>query len=364
MYPYSARGGRERINYIRNSVKVVVDVYNGTTSFYRMDLKDPLVAVYAEIFPGLFRPLEEMPEDLRTHLRYPKDMFKYQAMLYRSYHMQDVQTFYNQEDLWEIPNEIYSGQAQMMEPYYIIVKLPGEQREEFLLMVPFTPARKDNMIGWLAARCDGESYGDLLVYTLPKDRLIFGPMQLEARIDQQPDISSQLTLWGQRGSEVIRGNLLAIPIERSFLYVEPIYLQARQESEMPAFPGGGLPTEKWRPGSRRDLRSAAIPELKQVIVSFAGQIIMRATFEEALFDLFAKDDGSSAPSPEPAARQVSTAPSGIDSRFAAEMAAEAEAHYQRVRTSLQQWDWAEAGEGMKALEKTIKVLRKTLEEER
>ena len=364
MYPYSARGGRERINYIRNSVKVVVDVYNGTTSFYRMDLKDPLVAVYAEIFPGLFRPLEEMPEDLRTHLRYPKDMFKYQAMLYRSYHMQDVQTFYNQEDLWEIPNEIYSGQAQMMEPYYIIVKLPGEQREEFLLMVPFTPARKDNMIGWLAARCDGESYGDLLVYTLPKDRLIFGPMQLEARIDQQPDISSQLTLWGQRGSEVIRGNLLAIPIERSFLYVEPIYLQARQESEMPAFPGGGLPTEQWRPPPRRDLRSAAIPELKQVIVSFAGQIIMRATFEEALFDLFAKDDGSSAPSPEPAARQVSTAPSGIDSRFAAEMAAEAEAHYQRVRTSLQQWDWAEAGEGMKALEKTIKVLRKTLEEER
>ena len=364
MYPYSSRGGRERINYIRNSVKVVVDVYNGTTSFYRMDLKDPLVAVYAEIFPGLFRPLEEMPEDLRTHLRYPKDMFKYQAMLYRSYHMQDVQTFYNQEDLWEIPNEIYSGQAQMMEPYYIIIKLPGEQREEFLLMVPFTPAGKDNMIGWLAARCDGESYGDLLVYTLPKDRLIFGPMQLEARIDQQPDISSQLTLWGQRGSEVIRGNLLAIPIERSFLYVEPIYLQARQESEISAFPAGGPPNEQWRPPPRRDIRSAAIPELKQVIVAFAGQVIMRATFEEALFDLFAKDDGSSAPSPEPAARQVSTAPSGIDSRFAAEMAAEAEAHYQRVRTSLQQWDWAEAGEGMKALEKTIKVLRKTLEEER
>ena len=364
MYPYSARGGRSRINYIRNSVKVVVDVYNGTTSFYRMDLKDPLVAVYAEIFPDLFRPLEEMPEDLRAHLRYPKDMFKHQAMLYRSYHMQDVQIFYNQEDLWEIPNEIYSGQAQMMEPYYIIIKLPGEQREEFLLMVPFTPARKDNMIGWLAARCDGESYGDLLVYTLPKDRLIFGPMQLEARIDQQPDISSQLTLWGQRGSEVIRGNLLAIPIERSFLYVEPIYLQARQESEMPAFPAGGPPNEQWRTPPRRDIRSAAIPELKQVIVAFAGQVIMRATFEEALFDLFAIDAGSSAPSPEPTARQVSIAPSGIDSRSAAEMAAEAEAHYQRVRTSLQQWDWAEAGEGMKALEKTIKALRKTLEEEK
>ena len=364
MYPYSSRVGRRRLNYIRNSVKVVVDVYNGTTSFYRMDLKDPLVAVYAEVFPRLFRPLEEMPEDLRAHLRYPKDLFKYQAMLYRSYHMQDVQIFYNQEDLWEIPNEIYSGQAQMMEPYYIIVKLPGETREEFLLMVPFTPARKDNMIGWLAARCDGASYGDLLVYTLPKDRLIFGPMQLEARIDQQPDISSRLTLWGQRGSEVIRGNLLVIPIERSFLYVEPIYLQARQEPEIPAFPGGGLPTEDWSRPPRRDIRSAAIPELKQVIVAFAGQVIMRDTFEEALFDLFDPDAGSGALSPEPAARRVPIAHSGSDLRSAAEMAAEAEAHYQRVRTSLQQWDWAGAGEEMKALENTIRTLRKALEEEK
>ena len=236
-----------------------MDVYNGTASFYRMDLKDPLIALYAEVFPRLFRPLEEMPEDLRAHLRYPKDLFKYQAMLYRSYHMQDVQIYYNQEDLWEIPNEIYSGQAQMMEPYYIIVKLPGENREEFLLMVPFTPARKDNMIGWLAARCDGASYGDLLVYTLPKDRLIFGPMQIEARIDQQPDISSRLTLWGQRGSEVIRGNLLVIPIERSFLYVEPIYLQARQVPEIPAFPGGGLPTEDW---SRPPRRISAVPRFQ------------------------------------------------------------------------------------------------------
>jgi len=362
MYPYSTRLETSRINYIRNSVKAVVDVYNGTTSFYRMDLQDPLVAAYAEIFPGLFRPLEEMSEDLRAHLRYPKDMFKYQAMMYRSYHMQDVQVFYNQEDLWEIPNEIYSGQAQRMEPYYIIVKLPGEQREEFLLMVPFTPARKDNMIGWMAARCDGASYGDLLVYMLPKDRMIFGPMQLEARIDQQPDISSQLTLWGQRGSEVIRGNLLAIPIERSFLYVEPIYLQARQESEKPAFPGGGLPTEQWRPPRRRGVRSAAIPELKQVIVAFAGQVIMRNTFEEALSDLFDLDTGDSTPLLETAASRVPIVPSRSNLRSAAEMAASAEAHYQRVRTLLQQWDWAGAGEEMAALEKTIAALRKELEE--
>jgi hypothetical protein len=361
MYPYSTREGRNSLNYIRNSVKVIIDVYNGTTSFYRMDLKDPLVAAYAEIFPDLFRAAEEMPADLRSHLRYPKDMFKYQAMLYRSYHMQEVQNFYNQEDLWEIPNEIYSDQPQRMEPYYLIIKLPGEKREEFLLMMPFTPARKDNMIGWLAARCDGENYGDLLVYMLPKDRLIFGPMQLEARIDQQPDISSQLTLWGQRGSEVIRGNLLAIPIERSFLYVEPIYLQARQESAMPAFPPGGPQNEQWRQSPRRGIRSAAIPELKQVIVAFAGQVIMRDTFEEALSDLFDIDAGASDLAPTLATKPVPSPP-GIDLRSAAQMAAEADSHYQQVRTSLQQWNWAEAGQGMEALEKTIGTLRKTLEQ--
>ena len=364
MYPYSTRGGRTRINYIRNSVKAVVDAYNGTVSYYRMDTQDPIIAAYAEIFPGLFRDLGEMSEDLRTHLRYPKDMFKYQAMIYRSYHMQDVQVFYNQEDLWEIPNEIYRDRPQMMEPYYIIVKLPGEEREEFLLMVPFTPARKDNMIGWLAARCDGENYGDLLVYRLPKDRMIFGPMQLEARIDQQPDISSQLTLWGQGGSEVIRGNLLAIPIGRSFLYLEPIYLQARQESEAPAFQGGGgAPEQPQRSPLRRGVRSTAIPELKQVIVAFGGQVIMRDTFEEALSDLLGIGDASAARLDEMAAGEMSIAPSGAVLRSAAKMAAEAEAHYQRVQISLQEWDWAGAGEEMEALERTLTELREALEGE-
>jgi uncharacterized protein len=365
MYPYSTREGHNRLNYIRNSVKAVVDVYNGGVHFYRMDDEDPLAAAYAEIFPDLLRPADQMPASLKAHLRYPKDMFKYQATLYRSYHMQDARTFYNQEDLWEIPNEIYSGQAQRMEPYYIIIKLPGESREEFLLMVPFTPAKKDNMIGWLAARCDGENYGDLLVYTLPKDRLIFGPMQLEARIDQQPEISSRLTLWGQRGSEVIRGNLLAIPIERSFLYVEPIYLQARQESDSPAFPVR-LPTQEWSP-SRRGLSSAAIPELKQVIVAFGGQVIMRDTFEEALVDLFGLEGTDEADASKPSEAVVPEAGSGlagsVDLQQAASMAAEAEAHYQQVRLSMQQWDWAAAGAGMEALEKTIGALRQTLEQE-
>ena len=363
MYPYSAQEGRARINYIRNSVKAVVDSYNGTVHFYRMDPRDPIIAVYAEIFPGLFRPLDEMPEDLRTHLRYPKDMFKFQAMLYRSYHMQDVQLFYNQEDLWEIPNEIYSGQAQMIEPYYIIVKLPREEREEFLLMVPFTPARKDNMIGWLAARCDGVNYGDLLVYRLPKDRLIFGPMQLEARIDQQPEISSQLTLWGQRGSEVIRGNLLVIPIEHSFLCVEPIYLQARQEPEEPEFQGmeGENPLDQLRRPPRRSVRNTAIPELKQVIVALGGRVIMRKSFEEALSGLFETDAVAPIILGEKVAESAWASSPGGGALSAAEMAAAAEDHFQRARASLQRWDWARAGEEMAALERTIAALRETLE---
>ena len=364
MYPYSTREGRDQINYIRNSVKAVIDIYNGSVTFYRMDAQDPLMSAYAEIFPDLFRDLEEMPQDLRAHLRYPKDLFKLQATLYRSYHMKDVQLFYNQEDLWEIPNEIYRSRAQVMAPYYIIIKLPGEEREEFLLMMPLTPAKKDNMISWLAARCDGEHYGDLLVYRLPKDRLIYGPMQLEARIDQQTEISSKLTLWGQRGSEVIRGNLMVIPIERSFLYVEPIYLQARQERGEPDFQGGpggqgGGAPDQWQRPPRRDVRGAAIPELKQVIVGFGGQVIMRDTFEEALVDLFGKRAGEVAALSEPvspAAAPEETA------RTAAQMAATAEAHYQRVRASLQEWDWAKAGEEMAALEKAIAELRQTLEE--
>ncbi|MCZ6635027.1 MAG: UPF0182 family protein [bacterium] len=359
MYPYSERSGRSRINYIRNSVKVVVDAYHGKATFYLAD-EEPIIKAYVEIFPDLFKPIENMPEDLRAHVRYPVDLFRIQAAQYREYHMQDIQVFYNQEDLWEIPNEIYSDRPQRMGPYYIIVKLPGEQREEFLLMVPFTPAKKDNMIGWLAARCDGDSYGDLLVYKLPKDKLIFGPMQLEARIDQQPEISSRLTLWGQRGSEVIRGNLLAIPIESSFLYVEPIYLQARQEpDEQPQFndeEGGGQRQAPRRP----QIASTAIPELKQVIVAFGGQVIMRDTFEDALNDLF----GMRTTAAVEAARSAQNLMPETAAQTATRLAGQAEAHYQTVRKSLQEWDWAKAGEAMQALERSITELKKVLEEEK
>ncbi|MBS10655.1 MAG: hypothetical protein CME19_03505 [Gemmatimonadetes bacterium] len=363
MYPYSERtGGRSAINYIRNSVKVVLDAYHGKITFYQADAEDPVINTYRAIFPGLLRDISEMPEGLRDHVRYPVDMFRVQAFMYRTYHMRDVNVFYNQEDLWEIPNEIYSDRPQRMEPYYIITKLPEEPREEFLLMVPYTPANKDNMIGWLAARCDGEGYGDLVVYQLPKDKLIFGPMQLEARIDQQPDISSQLTLWGQGGSEVIRGNLLAIPIESSFLYVEPIYLQATQEVDQPQQFGGTEDPEE--PGPRRQQQrqqaprqaSTSIPELKQVIVAFGGQVVMRETFEEALTTLFGVGDRPI--SGEPVEVVTDADPSEV--RSASLMAAEAEQHYENVRKAMQSWDWTEAGKEMRSLERVIRELREEL----
>ncbi|MEE9609663.1 MAG: UPF0182 family protein, partial [Desulfatiglandales bacterium] len=233
MYPYSRRSyGRFRnkaLNYIRNSVKVTIDAYNGDVVFYIIDDKDPIVKTYSKIFPDLFRPFSEMPGDLKKHIRYPKDLFKIQVGTYTTYHMEDVQVFYNQEDLWQIPDELYGDNRQEMEPYYIIIKLPQEEKEEFLLMLPFTPSKKDNMIGWLAARSDLPNYGDLLVYKLPKEKLVYGPMQIEARVDQQTDISRELSLWGQRGSRVIRGNLLVIPLGDTFIYVEPVYLEAKQE---------------------------------------------------------------------------------------------------------------------------------------
>jgi uncharacterized membrane protein (UPF0182 family) len=326
---------------------------------------DPVINTYREIFPELLKPISEMPTGLRAHVRYPVDLFRVQAFMNRTYHMQDVTVFFNQEDLWEIPNEIYSDRPQRMEPYYIITKLPGEEREEFLLMVPYTPANKDNMIAWLAARCDGESYGDLVAYKLPKDKLIFGPMQLEARIDQQPEISSKLTLWGQRGSEVIRGNLLAIPIESTFLYVEPIYLQARQEVDLPQqFAGGGEDDDE--PGQQRQQQqrrgpvrqSTAIPELKQVIVAYGGRVIMRETFEEALNELFGPSDrqfGSDEPS------RPEMAPDVAESRSAAMMAADAERHFGNVRKALQAWDWSRAGSAMQSLERAIYDLKRELE---
>ncbi|MES0341589.1 MAG: UPF0182 family protein, partial [Candidatus Humimicrobiaceae bacterium] len=225
-YPYSTPVTGGYFNYIRNSVKVVIDAYNGTMDFYIVDQKDPVIEVYKNIFPQLFKNFDQMPEDLQEHIRYPKDLFQVQAELYATYHMTDPDVFYNKEDYWNVPNEIYAENEIKMEPYYIVTKLPGHEREEFILMTPFTPSTKNNMIAWLAAKNDQPEYGNLIVYKFPKEKLIFGPMQIEARIDQDSEISQQLTLWGQKGSTVIRGNLLVIPIEESILYVEPLYLRA------------------------------------------------------------------------------------------------------------------------------------------
>jgi len=294
MYPYSrrskARFKNTTLNYIRNSVKVIIDAYNGDVSFYMIDEKDPIVQTYSSIFPNLFRNFNDMPADLKKHIRYPRDLFKIQVDTYTTYHMEDVQVFYNQEDLWQIPDEMYGDSRQKMEPYYVIIKLPEGDREEFLLMLPFTPSKKDNMIGWLAARSDLPNYGKLLVYKLPKEKLVFGPMQIKARIDQQTDISRELSLWDQRGSRVIRGNLLAIPIGDSFVYVEPIYLEARQEPDETPAPGPS-PTSPFGKSQRRQgpvssqtdiSKAAALPELKKVIVAFGNRVIMEENLDKAL----------------------------------------------------------------------------------
>ncbi|MEK7121144.1 MAG: UPF0182 family protein, partial [Patescibacteria group bacterium] len=240
-YPYSQPlllNGKS-VNYVRNSVKVVIDAYNGSVVFYQADAEDPILKTYATIFPGTFRPMSEMPEGLISHLRYPEDIFTLQTAAYLVYHMDDPQIFYNKEDQWEIPaiasegEGLPAGQAgalpgaiPSMQPRHIIMKLPGEKKEEYVLMLPFTPRAKDNLSAWMVTRNDGESYGKLLVYRFPKDKLVFGPKQIIGRINQHPEISQQISLWSQGGSQVIQGSLLVIPIEESLLYVRPLYLKA------------------------------------------------------------------------------------------------------------------------------------------
>ena len=350
MYPYSQRTHnyfRKGVNYIRNSVKVVVNAFNGDVSFYMIDQKDPIVRTYASIFPRLFKPFKEMPADLQKHIRYPKDLFQIQANMYRTYHMKNVKVFYNQEDLWQLPDEIYGDQRQQMQPYYIIVRLPGESTEEFLLMLPFTPSGKDNMISWLAARNDMPSYGSLIVYKLPKEKLIFGPMQIEARIDQQTDISQELTLWGQRGSTVIRGNLLAIPIDDTFIYVEPVYLEAKPSetdsaAQQSGRPGGGGGARKQAAGST-STTSAALPELKRVIVSFSKRLTMEKNLDAALFSVLSKQDA-------PTGSIRASMPPSLEGSGTAQRALE---HYDRAKTYLAEGDWAGYGRELNILEEML-----------
>ena len=358
MYPYSRRSyGHFRnkgLNYIRNSVKVTIDAYNGEVVFYVIDEKDPIVKTYSAIFPDLFKPFNEMPADLKKHIRYPRDLFKIQVGTYTKYHMKDVRVFYNQEDLWQIPDELYGDSRQEMEPYYIILKLPEEEKEEFLLMLPFTPSKKDNMIGWLAARSDLPNYGNLLAYKLPKEKLVYGPMQIEARVDQQTEISRELSLWGQRGSRVIRGNLLAIPLSDTFIYVEPVYLEAKQEgselaSAQPPQPRGFAKPR--RPGvgvsSQQDRsRAASLPELKRVIVAFGSRLIMEENLDKALSGVLG---GQIFP------KQLAS-PSIPQTQDISNLGVLALEHYNKAKDYLRQGNWAEYGRELEDLEKILKEI--------
>ena len=353
MYPYSKRSKtpfrKKELNYIRNSVKVVIDAYDGHVTYYMIDTQDPILKTYSKVYPALFKSLDEMSADLKKHLRYPNDLFEIQVQTYAKYHMQDVQVFYNQEDLWEPPDEIYGDNRQMMKPYYIIMKLPDEAKEEFLLMLPYTPSKKDNMIGWLAARSDLPHYGSLLVYKLSKDKLVYGPMQVEARIDQQTDISRELSLWGQRGSRVIRGNLLAIPVGDSFIYVEPIYLEAEQEPQRetqagpPSKGGQAQGQQSARPARTGITTTAALPELKRVIVALGNRVAMEKRLEHALSrvlgaSVIKKDDGSAE---MPESGQIS------------DLGKRALKFYNNAREYLRQGDWAGYGRELEKLENIL-----------
>ncbi|MGH7267823.1 MAG: UPF0182 family protein, partial [Candidatus Rokuibacteriota bacterium] len=285
-------------NYIRNPVKITVDAYHGAVRFYLVDPAEPMARAYARAFPGVFQPIEAMPEDLRAHIRYPQDLFGIQARMYAAFHMLDPQVFYNKEDLWTIPTRKAEGRDAEMEPYFTIMRLPGETREEFVLLLPFTPVRRDNMIAWIAARSDGGHYGTLVLFDFPKGKLVFGPRQVEARIDQDAFISQQISLWSQAGSNVIRGSLLAIPIEESLLYVQPLYLAAA---------------------------SGRLPELKRVIVAFGNRIAMEETLETSLQQIFGRSrEPDQAPQPVTAAREP------VQER----LAAQALEHFQRAQEHL------------------------------
>jgi hypothetical protein len=312
-------------NYIRNSVKVTVDAYHGTVTYYLADPTDPIIQVYARAFPGLLRPLDELPADLRRHLRYPEDFFGIQARKYATYHMQDPQVFYNKEDLWAVPRRVVEGRELEMEPYYTIMRLPGERREEFMLLNLFNPSRRDNMIAWLAARSDPPHYGRLIVYNFPKQKLVYGPRQIDARIDQDGVISQQLSLWNQHGSTVIRGSLLAIPIDQSLIYIQPLYLAASEQG--------------------------ALPELRRVIVAYGNTIAMEPTLEQSLNRIFG--GRLEAPAARPAAAEPpASAPATAD---AAQRAWEA---WTRSQEALRRGDWAAYGIEQKRLEDSLRALRR------
>jgi len=325
-FPYSQKF--RDVNYIRNSVKIIVDAYEGTVDYYIVDENDPVLKVYDDIFPDVFKSLDQLPDGINEHFRYPQDLFEIQLEIYNRYHMTRPQVFYNQEDLWTRPNEKYGGQQILMEPYYVLARLPNEEKLEFMLISPLTPENRDNMISWMTAKSDPEDYGKLIVYKLPKDRLIYGPSQIEARIDQDPEISRQIALWDQRGSRVIRGNLMIIPIENSFLYVEPVFLLAE---------------------------GVDIPQLQRVIVAIGDNIAMQPTMEAAMFELFGDDAGFLAPGVMPAAASVEEIPSEqlLSDQVQSEELNKVRLLWQELRSALENGEWERYGEILKEMDDII-----------
>ena len=262
--------GGDPVNYMRNSVKVVVDAYDGTTTFYVADPSDPIVRAYQGVFPDLFRPLDQLPDDLRSHVRYPEELFNVQARTFGRYHITDAVTFFRGDDVWQVPSGQGSEQSLPAEAYYVIMRMPGETEAEFLLLQPMVPTSRPNMISWVAARMDGEQYGQVRYYQFPANTTVFGPQQVEALISQDPLISSQITLWNQSGSTVVRGNLLVVPVQDSIVYLQPIYLQSTASS---------------------------FPEFQRIVVASPTSVVWAESLGEAL-DLLLEADGA-APSPSP-----------------------------------------------------------------
>src|SRR5262245_23566103 len=327
-YPY-AEPVRGLGNYIRNSVKVTVDAYHGNVTFYVADAEDPIIRTYGQAFPGMFRPLAEMPKDLVAHIRYPEDLFTVQAKMYATYHMEDPQVFYNKEDLWVVPRLTQDGREKEIDPYFTVMRLPGEPKEEFILLSPFSPSGRDNMIALMAARSDAPNYGRLIAYTFPKQKLVFGPRNIDARINQDPLISQQISLWNQQGSRVLRGSLYAIPIDQSLIYVLPLYLAAEQ---------GG-----------------ALPELRRVVVAYGNLIAMEPSLEAALSRIFGgrllRPDESARPPERPA-----VASPGPDTAVVGLIQRAWEA-WQKGQDAVRRGDWAAFGQEQKRLEDALRQLQ-------
>ena len=327
-YPYAQPFDQYGNNYLRNSVKITCDAYTGELKFYVADPSDPIIKTYSNIFPGMYQPLANMPDSLRAHVRYPVDLYQVQAQIFKTFHMNDPYVFYNKEDPWLIPKEMVNNEQTIMEPYYIIMRLPESDKSEYILMLPFTPKSRPNMIAWMCARMDGDEYGKLLVYNFPKKETVYGPEQVESRINQNTDISQQLSLWNQQGSRVYRGNLLVIPMDDSILYVEPLYLQAE---------------------------NSRIPELKRVIAGFGDEIVMETSLDKALTRLFDKSPGQTPTVVD--SKTSDAADTGSDNT--AKLAKLAREYYDQANQRLREGDWAGYGDNITKLNDIIRRLEKS-----